>query len=974
MRNRSWPVAFGVAVLATLAGAVGFGIAFLSRSARKPPKRVGEEQLRRNAEIEEGSLRQRFEATLASIGEGVIAADADGNVSFMNAAAEALIRSRREEVLGRHLETVFEILYEDTRKPVENLALQALRGSGIVTVTDHLLLMAMDGTEIPIDVTGSVIKDSEGNARGVVLILSERRRLERERTESLDVTRQLASIVESSDEAILSKDTDLRITSWNHAAERMFGYKASEAIGQSVLSIIPENRLREDQSMMYRIQQSRQAERFESERRRRDGTVFPVSLTISPILDATNRVVGVSTVMRDISERKRIEEERQVFMSFFENSPDFIGIVDPNWNPVYLNPGGRKMVGFPLDHPVKETKVWEYLAPDQRAFLTDVIVPSVREQGRWQGETYVRHWQTEQPIPVSSHTFTVRHPETGHLLGMGIIARDITEVKRAQNQLRESEERLERALRGSNLGTWDWNIKTGEVVFNSRWAEMRGFSLDEIRPHVDSWSSNVHPDDSEDTLQSLNHHIQGITSEYEGEYRARTKSGSWIWVMARGRVFTRDENHQAIRMVGTELDITDRKRFEINQAFLSELGALLGSSLEYERTLETIARMAVRDLADLCVIDILEGAGTVARLKVKSRDSSLIPLSNLFMRIPLERKRPLWYEMVAQTKRPLVGHITQEMLEYVFQDESDLRVVREAGLHSAIVIPLIRNGNIIAAIVLLSCSFSRIYGPEDLYLAEELARRAAASIENARLYFLARRAIKSREEVLAVVSHDLRNPVTVIGLVAKMLRQSGELEMAQVAEYSTKIERAVDKMLQLISEISDSSKIENGTFSVAPQAETLKNLILPAIDGMKPLAEARQQTIEYHIESNLPEVAADGPRVGQVLSNLLSNAIKFSRQGCKIVVSAREQGNSVVVCVSDDGPGIPRENLSKVFDRYWQSEETKRAGVGLGLAIAKGIVEAHGGKIWVDSELGKGSCFSFTLPLATPDTKRSKVA
>jgi len=334
----------------------------------------------------------------------------------------------------------------------------------------------------------------------------------------------------------------------------------------------------------------------------------------------------------------------------------------------------------------------------------------------------------------------------------------------------------------------------------------------------------------------------------------------------------------------------------------------------------------------------------------------------------------LWLQMVAQSKRPILGPITPEMVALVFQDESDQRVIREAGLQSGMVIPLLRDGNIIAAIVLLSCSPSRIYGSTDLYIAEELARRAAASIENARLYFLARRAIKSREEVLAVVSHDLKNPVMVIGLVAKMLRQSGELETAQVAEFSNRIERAADKMLQLISEISDTSKMENGTFSVVPQAETLKHLILPAIDGMKPLAEAKQQTIECHIESNLPEVAADGPRVAQVLSNLVSNAIKFSHQGGKIVVSAREQDSSIVVCVSDDGPGIPRENLSKVFDRYWQSEETKRAGVGLGLAIAKGIVEAHGGKIWVDSELGKGSSFFFSLPLATPDTKRSKVA
>src|SRR5262249_23651295 len=190
------------------------------------------------------------------------------------------------------------------------------------------------------------------------------------------------------------------------------------------------------------------------------------------------------------------------------------------------------------------------------------------------------------------------------------------------------------------------------------------------------------PDDWTDVLQSLNHHIQGITLEYEGEYRARTKSGNWIWVMARGKVFARDENRHATRMVGTELDITDRKHFEINQAFLSELGALLGSSLEYEHTLETITQMAVRDLADLCIVDIVEGAGNVARLKVKSRDSSLIPLCNAFMQLPLDRDRPLWIQIVGQNKGPMTGRITQEMLARVFQDDSDLRLAREADLQS----------------------------------------------------------------------------------------------------------------------------------------------------------------------------------------------------------------------------------------------------------------------------------------------------
>jgi PAS domain S-box-containing protein len=428
------------------------------------------------------------------------------------------------------------------------------------------------------------------------------------------------------------------------------------------------------------------------------------------------------------------------------------------------------------------------------------------------------------------------------------LEQEIADRKRTQDQLSESEQRLERALRGSNLGTWDWNIKTGEVVFNSRWAEMRGFSLDEVRPHVDSWSSSVHPDDWSGLLQALRVHFQGLTSEYEGEYRAKTKSGSWIWVMASGKVFIRDENDQPLRMIGTEVDITDRKHYEINQAFLSELGALLGSSLEYEQTLETIAKMAVRDLADLCIIDIVEESGIVARLKAKHREPSLAPLCDLFMRVPLERNRPLWFEMVLESKRPVfVEHFTAEMIARVSRDESDLRIIHAAGLQSGLAIPLLRDGRIIAEIILISCSSSHIYGPDDLYLAEELGRRASSAIENAHLYFEAQRAIKAREEVLAVISHDLKNPLTVIGLVANVMRESKDLDTVHVSEFVSKIQRAADRMLQLISDLLDFDKMEKGTFFVEPYTETVQSIILPVIDALKPLADAKQQTIESYV-------------------------------------------------------------------------------------------------------------------------------
>src|SRR4030095_11402542 len=217
-------------------------------------------------------------------------------------------------------------------------------------------------------------------------------------------------------------------------------------------------------------------------------------------------------------------------------------------------------------------------------------------------------------------------------------------------------------------------------------------------------------------------------------------------------------------------DITDQKRIENEQRFLADVGAVLTSTLDYEDTLRNIAQLAVRDLADVCIIDVVQEDGKAARLKVMSRESSLASLCDLFMRVPLEGNRPYWFRMVAENKRPvLMDHLSPEMIESFSRDESDLRAIRAAGFQSALAVPLLRDGRLVAAIVLISCSASRIYGPRDLALAEELARRAALSIDNPRLFFEARRAITTRENILAIVSHDLKNPLNTISIVAQMM-------------------------------------------------------------------------------------------------------------------------------------------------------------------------------------------------------------
>ena len=232
------------------------------------------------------------------------------------------------------------------------------------------------------------------------------------------------------------------------------------------------------------------------------------------------------------------------------------------------------------------------------------------------------------------------------------------------------------------------------------------------------------------------------------------------------------------------------------------------------------------------------------------------------------------------------------------------------------------------------------------------------------------RAIKTREDVLAIVSHDLKNPVSTISLAAQLLHRMEQVDIEKLHELAKKIQRSTLNMKQLIEDLLDFSKIESGTFSVDVYANSVSDVLLPVIEGIRIQAESKKQILDVKIMPELPKVACDASRIGQVLSNILCNAIKFTPEEGTIKVSMNQIDDSVVVNVSDTGPGIPTEQLTKIFDRYWQAKETQKQGSGLGLSIAKGIVEAHKGRIWCESKIGKGTIFHFTIPIATSETLR----
>jgi PAS domain S-box-containing protein len=577
---------------------------------------------------------------------------------------------------------------------------------------------------------------------------------------------------------------------------------------------------------------------------RKDGTFVPVEVSANILSDGRWQAF-----VRDISERRRIEDERQVFVSFLENSPDFIGIADPNGKPIYLNPAGRRMIGLPADFPVENTQISEYYAADQRAFASDVILRTMIDKGRWHGETCFRNWKTQESIPVSDEHFMIRDPRTGRLLGMGTITRNISEARRIA---------------------------------------------------------------------------------------------------------------------------ADQKLIESEQRFLAEVGAILTSTLDYEETLTNVAQLAVRELADLCMVDVVEGT-VIRRLKVLSWSASKDRACDLFMQVPLDPPRgPLVGKTLESRQTTFIPHFVPGQLE-TFGEEAQ-RAIRAAEIKSVISTPLIAHGKLVGVITLIRSVGSPAYGLRDVRVAEELARRAALSLENAQLFRETERAMKTREDVLAVVSHDLGSPLTTIDLVAHVLRQTHHVDINRVHEFAEKIQRSTNEMKRLISDLLDFARIQSGAFAVTPLPHRLTVVLTPVLERMRTLAEARHQKLEIDLPSSLPYVEVDEHRIGQVISNLVRNAIKFTPEAGTISVSAYQRDNQIVVCVSDTGPGIPQDHLLKIFDRFWRVPETRKQGTGLGLAIAKGIVESHGGRIWAESEFGKGSKFFFTLPLANLDQSTNTAA
>jgi PAS domain S-box-containing protein len=422
----------------------------------------------------------------------------------------------------------------------------------------------------------------------------------------------------------------------------------------------------------------------------------------------------------------------------------------------------------------------------------------------------------------------------------------------------------------------------------------------------------------------------------------------------------------------TARDITSRKRESQRAAFFADMGSILSSTLDYEVTLANIARLATtgrvdatRPFADYAIADMQESDGTMRRVAAAHRNPDKERLLDEARRYAPDPSASLLARPLG-TGQPLhLREIRPADIDSFSRDADHTRIMLALAPKSLITVPLTARGATFGLFTVVRSDLTDAFDDEDLRFVAEIGRRAALAVDNARLYAESQQAVRTREQVLAVVSHDLRNALGAIATSARLLRIA-PADDQQRARRAETIMRVCDRMMRLMQDLLDASRLQAGhlvSIETAPQDAGV--LIREACESFRASAEQKLIALEHSIGANLPQVTADHGRILQVLSNLLNNALKFTPEGGTVEVRAAHQGNTVQFSVCDSGPGIRMEDSAHVFDRFWQAAATAGLGTGLGLPIAKGIVEAHGGRIWVESKAGIGATFHFTLPVAT---------
>ena len=763
-------------------------------------------------------------------------------------------------------------------------------------------IVAPDGTIRWVEGKGHVERGADGRPvrmSGVCVNITPRKHAELARLEALEesarASQQLAAIVESSGDAIVSKDLNSVIMSWNRAAERMFGYTAEEAIGRSITMIIPRERLAEEQVVLTRVRAGEPVE-METVRRRKDGTLVPISLMVSPVRDASGRIVGASKVGRDISARLQMEAERAELhrrlatlvtaSSSLLNSPETQSVTAAT---IALAQQLLVADGYAVWATDPEGSAWHAVGSKGVSddFANCVLV--ARDDGPPGG-----YGLFADPLAVSD---VLTHP-----------------LLQARAEAYREEGIRSMLVCPMRLG----GQRAGTLVFYYR--ERRVF----------------------------------------GELDLET--GQTLANLAAAAIKTADL-YEDLR---TQRNAAEAARRQA--AFLADATAILSRSLDYEQTLAAVARLAVPEIADWCVVNMAgsRGRGTELVAVAHADPAKAEQARALYEQYPPDPEMPGGIHEVIRTGTPvLVESLSPERVAASARNEEHRMLLESLGLTSYLSVPLVSASGTLGAITFVQAESGRHFTERDLALLQELAARAALAIENAFAYRRVHEASRVKDEFLATLSHELRTPLNAILGYAQMLNM-GALHGNRRAHAMAVLMRNAESLRQMIDDVLDVSRITSGKLRLTVQPVAMGEILRNAAATVQPAADAKGVSMHAVLDPDVPQVSGDPDRLQQIVWNLLSNAVKFTPPGGWVELRLQQAGSAVQIVVRDNGQGIEPAFLPHTFERFRQADSRfsrEHGGLGLGLAIVRELTELHGGTVSAASDgTGRGATFTVRLP------------
>jgi PAS domain S-box-containing protein len=837
-------------------------------------------------------------------------------------------------------------------------------------------------------------------------------RIDRTKAEAEESARRLATIVRCSNDGIIGKTLDGIVTSWNPGAEAIYGYSAEEMIGQAVSRVIPADRLDEFEGFLQGLRRGESIRHYETERMRKDGKRISVSVSISPIKDGKGQIIGASTISRDVSERKKAEEElRRVSRysrSLIEASLDPLVTISKEGKITDVNEATEKATGLSRSRLIGSE------------FSDYFMEPEKAREGYQQ--VFEKGFVRDYPLTIRStsgvvmkvlYNATLFRGAGGEVEGVFAAARDVTELMRTEQELRLSREKLKMALIAGHAGTFDWDIQNDANVWTPEMEEVHGLAPTEFGGKYEDWEALVVPEDLPAAKKCIENSLK--TGEFAGEWRIRRRNDGEIrWITARAKILYDDEG-KPWRMIGLNLDGTERKRAEeeivklnreLEKRVEERTAELKASEQRVRRKLEAILTPE-GDLRHLTLADVLD----VPALR------SLLQDFHELTRMPIAIIDPKgvtlvgigWQDICTEFHR-----LHPETCKNCLESDTVLSHGVEAGQFKLYkcrnnlwdgVTPLFLGGQHVGNLFVGQFFFSdeavhhemfreqaRRYGfDEKRYLAaldrvprftrEEvdtgisflaklaqlLSQLSYSSIRLARSSEQVSRAnaelsatVKELEAFTYSVSHDLRAPLRHISGFSKILSEEFSASLPPEAQHHVqRIQDGTRRMGQLVDDLLNLGRV--GRKELSLQVAGLRSIVDDVIESLE--ADIGNRRVEWKI-SDLPYVECDPALMQQVWQNLLSNALKFTgpRSHSVIEIGQEQRDGKAVVYVRDNGVGFSMKYAHKlfgVFQRLHRAEDFE--GTGVGLATVQRIIQKHGGHVWAEAELDKGAAFYFTL-------------